>query len=205
MPQPQGIAPEDSYKGSWLDIYVDFQGPFTESEEGYRYICTYTCRLLRVPVMVPCKTLQRDEAMHAVGTAMLRTLTVPIIIRHDRGQEFGSAVLEEVCSLLGIDHRVPSPHRPQEVGIGESVHREVNKQVSLILTELSKSYPQEWAKTLDLVFYVLMTSPLQASGFCPRDLDRCWSMRDHLERELVRFEVGKSLPLEEWAQKLFER
>ena len=66
----------------------------------------------------------------------------------------------------------------------------MNKQVALILTELSKSYPQEWAKMLELVFYVMMTSPLQESGFCPRDLDRCWSMRDHLERELVRFDVG---------------
>jgi hypothetical protein len=27
-------------------------------------------------------------------------------------------------------------------------------------------------------------------------------MRDHLERELVRFDVGPMLPLEEWAQKL---
>ena len=51
---------------------------------------------------------------------------------------------------------------------------------------------------------MMMTSPLQESGFCPRDLDRCWSMRDHLGRELVRFDVGPTLPLEQWAQKLFE-
>jgi hypothetical protein len=30
-------------------------------------------------------------------------------------------------------------------------------------------------------------------------------MRDHLERELVKFEVGPTLPLEQWSQKLFER
>ena len=89
--------------------------------------------------------------MQAVGTAMLRTLTIPYIIRHDRGPEFGSAVMEEVCTLLGIDHRVPAPHRPQEVGLGETIHREVNKQVGLILHELSTSFPQEWAKALDLV------------------------------------------------------
>ena len=143
--------------------------------------------------------------MQAVGTALLRTLTIPYLIRHDRGPEFGSAVMEEVCTLLGIDHRVPAPYRPQEVGLGETIHREVNKQVGLILHDLSASYPQEWSKALDLVFFVMMTSPLQASGFCPRDLDRGWSMRDHLERELVRFDVGPMLPLEEWAQKLFER
>ena len=205
MPQLLGTAPEDSFLGSWLDIFVDFQGPFPESEEGYRYILTYTCKLLRVPILVACRTLKRDEAMQAIGTALLRSLTIPYIIRHDRGQEFGSAVVEEVCTLLGVDHRIPAPYRPQEIGLGETVHREVNKQVGLILSELSTSYPQEWAKTLDLVFYVMMTSPLQATGFCARDLDRCWSMRDHLERELVRLEPGALLPIEEWTKKLFER
>ena len=116
MPQFQGTATEDSYKGSWLDIYVDLQGPFTESEEGYRYICTYTCRLLRVPMLVPRKTLQKEEAMQAVGTAMLRTLTVPMIIRHDRGPEFGSAVLEEVCTLLGSWHGRDHSQRGEQTG-----------------------------------------------------------------------------------------
>ena len=100
---------------------MDFQGPFTQSVDGYRYILTYTCKLLRTPVLVPCKTLQKDDAMQAVSTAMLRTLTPPVYIRHDRGQEFGSAVLEELLTL-GINHRVPAPHRPQEVGMGETTH-----------------------------------------------------------------------------------
>ena len=172
MPQLQGVADEESYRGAWLDIYVDFQGPFPESVEGLRYLCTYTCRLLRVPMLVPCATLQKEDAMQAVGTAMLRTLTIPEVIRHDRGQEFGSAVLEEVCTLLGIDHRMPAPYRPQEVGQGETIHREVNKLLALMLHEATASHPQEWPKALDLIFYVLMTTPLQESGFCPRDLDR---------------------------------
>ena len=46
MPQLQGTSPEESYKGSWLDVYVAFQGPFPESVDGFRYLCTYTCSLL---------------------------------------------------------------------------------------------------------------------------------------------------------------
>ena len=58
MLQLMGIADEESYKGAWLDIYVDFQGPFPESVEGLRYFCTYTCRLLRVPMLVPCDSAE---------------------------------------------------------------------------------------------------------------------------------------------------
>ena len=205
MPQLMGVADEDSYKGAWLDIYVDFQGPFPESTEGLRYLCTYTCRLLRVPMLVPCATLQKEDAMQAVGTAMLRTLAIPIVIRHDRGKEFGSAVMEEICTLLGIDHRMPAPHRPQEVGQGETIHREVNKLLAMLLNQVTKSHPQEWPKALDLIFYVMMTTPLQESGFCPRDLDRAWSMRDHLERALVKFDVGEMMAVQPWAKWVFEQ
>ncbi len=141
--QIQGGGLEEKMLGSWLDIYMDFQGPFTPSVDGSRYILTYTCRLLRVPLLVACPSLQKDDAMQAVCTAFLRSLTVPFVIRHDRGQEFGSAVLQEFCALLGIDTRVPSPYRPMEISLGETIHREVNKQIALVLNELCKSYPQE--------------------------------------------------------------
>ena len=95
----QSVADEDSYLGSWLYIYVDFQGPLTESEEGYRYILTYTCRLLRTPILVPCNISQKDDSMQDVSSAMLRMLTIPVYIRHDRGQEFGSAVLRSSSPL----------------------------------------------------------------------------------------------------------
>ncbi len=177
--------------GAWLDIYCDFQGPFPESNEGFRYICTWTCRLLRVAILVPSRTLQKEDSLQAISTALLRSMAVPYVIRHDRGSEVGNVLMEEVCSLLGIDHRVPSPYKPQEVGLGETIHREVNKQLALILHEICRAFPQEWSRTLDLIHYVMMTTPLQDSGFCPRDLDRCWSMRDHLERELVRWDVAR--------------
>ncbi|NDD62505.1 MAG: hypothetical protein EBZ36_00750, partial [Acidobacteria bacterium] len=205
MPQLQGTSPEETYKGSWLDIYVDFQGPFPESYDGFRYLCTYTCSLLRVPMLVPCATLTKDDALHAVVTALLRSLTIPEVIRHDRGPEFANALMEEICGILGIDSRVPSPHRPQEVGQGETIHREINKQTALLMGVLTNAYPQEWTKGLDLVFYILMTSPLQESGYCARDLDRCWSQRDHLERELVRLDVGPLLTTSQYSDHFFER
>ena len=53
--------------GPWMDVYVDFTGPYTESD-GYRYVCTYTCKLLRVPILEPCRSLKRGDAMQAVMT-----------------------------------------------------------------------------------------------------------------------------------------
>ena len=110
-----------------------------------------------------------------------------------------------MLTLLGVDHRVPAPYRPQEVGMGETIHREVNKQVALFLNELTKSYPQEWPQVLDLVHFIMMTTPIGESGHCPRDFDRIWSMRNHVERELMRFDVGPLVPTTQWCINNFER
>ena len=37
---------------------------------------------------------------------------------------------------------------------------------AMILLDLSKSYPQEYAKTLDLGLFVMMANPLMSSGLC---------------------------------------
>ena len=45
MPQLMGVAGEETYKGAWLDIYVDFQGPFPESVDGLRLVHHKTLRI----------------------------------------------------------------------------------------------------------------------------------------------------------------
>ena len=74
---------------------------------------------------------------------------------------------------------------------------EVNKQVGFIMGDLVKQYPQEWSRVVPLVHFVMMNTELGSSGFTARDLDRCWSMRDHTERELVSFDVGPVLPVQQ--------
>ena len=49
---------------------------------------TYTCKLLRVPLLEPCKSLKRGDAMQAVMTYMLRSLTITAVWRPDLGPEF---------------------------------------------------------------------------------------------------------------------
>ena len=94
--------------------------PYAESD-GYRYVCTDTCKLLRVPILEPCRSLKRGDAMQVVMTCMLRSLTVPAMWRHDLGPEFTNSLFEEVTVLLGIHER--TAHRPMAVGMGETIHR----------------------------------------------------------------------------------
>eukprot|EP00439_Symbiodinium_sp_Y106_P082945 s392_g22.t1 len=95
-----------------MDVYVDFCGPYTESE-GYRCVCTCTCKLLRVPILEMCRSLNltRGDAMQAVLSCMLKALAIPAIWRHDLGPEFTNALFEEVSILLGIQEMLSARRR----------------------------------------------------------------------------------------------
>ena len=56
-----------------MDVYVDFVGPYVESVDGYKYACTYTCKLLRVAIIEPARSLKRGDATQGVLTCMLRS------------------------------------------------------------------------------------------------------------------------------------
>ena len=113
---PVGILDaEERSRPPWTDIYVDFQGPFPETVRGQKYICTYTCGLLRVPLMVSLPSLEKEEAMQAVSTCMLRSLTLPEKLRHDRGPEMTNAPWQEVVEVLGIKEATAVGHRPMKV------------------------------------------------------------------------------------------
>ena len=88
MPLPADPKLEQHTLGPWMDVYVDFVGPYVESVDGYKYACTYTCKLLRVPIIEPVRSLKHGDAMQGVLTCTLRSLTVPAMWRHDLGPEF---------------------------------------------------------------------------------------------------------------------
>ena len=80
-----------------MDVYMDFVGPYVESVDGYKYACAYTCKLLRVPIIEPVRSLKRGDAMQGVLTCARRSLTVPAMWRHDLGPEFSNALFRWSC------------------------------------------------------------------------------------------------------------
>ena len=88
MPLPSDVKLPEHTLGPWMDVYIDFVGPYPESVDGYKYACTYTCKFLRVPIIQPARSLTRGDAMQAVMACMLQSLTIPATWRHDLGRSF---------------------------------------------------------------------------------------------------------------------
>ena len=87
----------------WQEVSIDCEGPNKEDREGYRYSITYLCCLSHAVMLEPMRSLSHAEVRHAFLRCVLRSRTLPALVRTDRGIEFRSALMKELNAVLGAE------------------------------------------------------------------------------------------------------
>ena len=72
----------------WQEVSVDCEGPNREDRDGYRYSLTYFDCLSHAVLLEPLKSLTHSEVRRAFTRCVLRSRTLPALVRSDRGPEF---------------------------------------------------------------------------------------------------------------------
>ena len=141
-------------------VHIDLIGPLKRSVRGKTYILTVVDAFTHWVELV---ALPNKEA-HTVAKAFLDS----VVNRHgnvqsivtDRGKEFTSNILKELCVNLKISKILTSPHRPQGNGLVERF----NRQIIDILRTVSKGDPNNWDTLLSHVMSALNTAHHSAIG-----------------------------------------
>ena len=184
-------APQTAVPGSvydpWQEIVVDMEGPLTPpSVEGHRYIMTYMCNFCGGILLEHVRTLQAAEVRAAFSRCLFRSGTLPVLLRTDRGPEFTNALFSEYLTLMGIRQRLGTAYRPCEQGKVERIHREVQRALAILVTDLVHVSDNQWHLQLPAVEYLVYNTP-KSHGLTPRDLDRQWSIASPLAKDLRPF------------------
>ncbi|CAK9002134.1 Retrovirus-related Pol polyprotein from transposon 412 [Includes: Protease [Durusdinium trenchii] len=183
----------------WEEVSVDCEGPNREDRAGYRYSLTYLCCLSHAILLEPLRSLTHSEVRRAFTRCVLRSRTIPSLVRSDRGVEFKNSLMQELHALLGSQQRFSTALRPCELGTNERVHQEVQKVLGAILHELGST--DCWSDWLIVAEYVLDNTP-GPHGYTPRDLERSWSLALPLERDVLKDAMSFE-PVSEWAARQF--
>ena len=188
----------------WEEVMIDFEGPSTpEDKIGNKYVLTYVCCLSNGVLLEPVRHLKRSEVRRAFSRCILRSGTLPLLLRSDRGPEFRSLLIIEYSALVGIRHRLGTPWRPVEQGKVERAHQETQKVLGIMVQDVMKCDPSEWTECLPVVEFVLYNTP-GPHGYTPRDIDRQWSLAVPLAKELQAFQVLEFEPVSDYSRNLFK-
>lgn len=108
---------------SFEKIYLDLVGPLDRDDYGNVYILTLQCELTKFVEAYPLKNKSAKEVARALAENFILRYGVPKIIATDRGSEFISKVMVELCNILGISKTVSTAYHHESIGSLENVHK----------------------------------------------------------------------------------
>ena len=157
---PLPVAPNQLFS-RW---HCDILGPLTESKEGYKYILLFVCSFSKWVEIIPLKEAKASTiAWHLYETVICR-YGAPDQLLSDRGQNFLSKVVTEVCRIFQITRLHTSSYHPQTNATCERT----NSTIAQSIRALCDKNPLNWPNLLPGIAAALRTIPsTESTQFSP--------------------------------------
>lgn len=147
-------------------IYLDLVGPLEKDYNGYSYILTLQCELSKYVEAYPLRSKTSEEvARNFVNNFILR-FGVPKAIATDRGSEFLSSVMNEVCKLLEIKQLHSTAYHHESIGALENAHKHLGNYLRI----QTDNNPDSWSSWLPFWCFSYNTSVHSSTQFTPFEL-----------------------------------
>ena len=169
-------------------VAVDLVGPIIPaSERGNKYILTVVDYCTRYPEAVPLKSIDTESVAEALVNIYSR-VGIPREVLSDRGSQFTSEVMKEVCRLLSVKQLLTTPYHPQCNGLVERF----NGTLKGILKRLASERPKDWDRYINAALFAYREAPQESLGFSPFELLYARPVRGPMTilRELWTKEIG---------------
>lgn len=185
-------------------VAMDISGPFHVSKHGHRYILAIIDYFSKFPVLIPLKRTDAETIARKFFKHWIALFGAPIIIHTDRGTNFESDLLKELCLLMGIKKTRTSPYYPQADGLVERLFRTIKPLISA--TVLSSHIP--WCEAITIVEMGLRSSVQATTGFSPFEvifgkrmkLPLCWQYPSNGSTENIKHSSRYILDLQDALQ-----
>ena len=126
-------------------VATDIVGPPMRTKKGNRYILTLCDYSRKYPEVVPLKVIDAETVASALVEIFSRT-GIPKEVLSDKGSNFNSALMKELCKLLHIKKLTSTPYHPEANGLVERLNGTLKK----MLTCFVENEKDVWDKYLSL-------------------------------------------------------
>ena len=147
-------------------IGIDCVGPLPESLNGHKYIVVITDYLTRWPEAFAVKSIEASVIAKILFDEILCRHGSPKKMLSDRGTNFLSELIAEICKLFETKQIRTSPYHPQCDGLTERMNGTLVKSLAMFTNE-----PQtDWDTFIPAVLFAYRTSVTSSTKFTPFEL-----------------------------------
>lgn len=147
-------------------IAVDLVGPLEpKTDRGNRYILTLVDYGTRYPEAVPLPSIETERVAEAMLDVFSR-VGIPEEILSDRGTQFTSDLMKEICRLISVKQIHTTPYNPRHNGLNERF----NGTLKTMLKRMCTERPRDWDRYLPALLFAYWEVPQASTGFAPFEL-----------------------------------
>ena len=132
-------------------IHIDIVGPLPPSN-GYTYLLTCIDRFTRWPEAFPLQCITAEAVAQALVAGWISRYGTPSTITTDRGSQFESQLMRQLCELLGAKRCRTTAYHPSANGLVERLHRQIKASLK------AQHDPTKWTDALPLVLLGIRTT-----------------------------------------------
>jgi transposase InsO family protein len=152
--------------GPWERVGVDLMGPLPPTKQGNTYIVVFTDYFTRWVEAVPLP----NKASKTVATAFVQE----ILCRYgscnellsDRGTEFLSNMMQEVCKICDIKKKNTTAYHPMCNGLTERFNKVLGTMLGIYIQQFGK----EWDAALPFLLFAYRSSIQSSLKFSPHKI-----------------------------------
>ena len=170
---PGKLKPLDTPPSPWKEISADFITDLPESE-GFDSILVVVNQFSKEVKFIPC-----TKSISALDTAKLYLRYVwkyhglPTGIVLDRGPQFASQVMKDICKRLGIQSWLSTAYHPQTDGQTERINQDLQQYLQIFTSEKQ----DEWVSWLPLAQFSYNAKKQLSTEKSPFKVTRSYLLR----------------------------
>ncbi len=156
---------------------MDFMGPFPQSKKQNTFLLVIVDYFTKWVELFPLRDGKIQKVVKILREEIFTRWGVPKILISDRGPQFTSSILSELCKTWGVIHKLTTSYHPQT-----NLTERVNRTLKTMIASYVGQYHQASDQWLPEFRFAINTATQETTGKAPAELMMGRQLSGPLER-----------------------
>ncbi len=164
---PSGLLQSSQITESGHTLGIDLMGPFPSSKKQNTYLLVTVDYYTKWLEMFPLRDAETQKIVKILREGIFTRWGVPKFLVSDRGPQFTSSLLGDLCMTWGCVQRLTTSHHPQA-----NLTERINRTVKTMIAAYVGQQHQTWDQWLPEFRYAINTAQQESTGKTPAEIMR---------------------------------
>lgn len=163
--KPAGMLQQTEAQEPWELLGMDLMGPLPRSTQGNTQLLVVVDYYSHWVELFPIRKASAETIAQILRKEILTRWGVPKFFLSDRGPQFTSDVLKQLCSRWGIVQKLTTAYHPQT-----NFTERVNRTIKVMISSYLEGEHNHWDHYLPELRYAINSAVQESTGYSPAEL-----------------------------------